>query len=201
VRRATAVLAAAVLLACAGPPKPPPSMPGTAAHLPMPASNRCPRIERLEVRKSERALIVSCSGGARLRFSVALSREPVGAKLRRGDDRVPEGDYRIIGPARPSRFHRFLPIDYPASADAARGLAAGVISRADYQAIVQAHRVGRPPPQDTALGGHLGFHGEGERWRGDLGLDWTDGCIAVADETIDLLAARAPPGTPVRIVP
>ena len=59
-----------------------------------------------------------------------------------------------------------------------------------------------PPPQDTALGGELGLHGEGPHWRGDSAeLDWTFGCIAVRDHEIDFLAQRVKVGTPVWIVP
>ncbi|MEZ4331025.1 MAG: L,D-transpeptidase family protein [Myxococcota bacterium] len=134
-------------------------------------------------------------------FGIALSRAPVGGKARRGDQRIPEGDYRIAGGPRASRFHLFIPIDYPSLADADRGFAAGVIPRADYRQIVAAHEAGRMPPQDTGLGGGIGFHGEGARWRGDLDLDWTEGCIAVADETIHWLASHAPIGTPVAIRP
>jgi hypothetical protein len=47
----------------------------------------------------------------------------------------------------------------------------------------------------------LGFHGEGERWRADLDLDWTEGCIALPDEAMDWLARHARRGTPVRIRP
>jgi hypothetical protein len=134
-------------------------------------------------------------------FPIGLSREPAGAKLARADQRVPEGEYRIAGPARSSRFHLFLPIDYPSPADADRALAQGLITRVERDAIEHAHAAGSLPPQDTALGGNLGFHGEGERWRGELDLDWTEGCVAVSDDVIELLAERAPPGTPVRIVP
>lgn len=151
--------------------------------------------------KSERRLVASCPGGAELAFPVSLSREPVGAKQTLGDQRVPEGDYRVAGPARPSRFHLFLPIDYPSLEDAERALQAGRITRAQRDAIARAHAAGRLPPQNTALGGRLGIHGEGERWRGDLGLDWTEGCIAVSDDVIEWLAVAAPSGTPVAILP
>jgi len=152
------------------------------------------------VRKSERTLVAECAGGGRLAFPIALSREP-GPKRLRGDRRTPEGQYRIATAARPSRFHRFIPIDYPSLADADRALGEGRITWAEREQIARAHREGRLPPQDTPLGGHLGFHGEGLRWQGNLDLDWTDGCFALADDAIDLLGNLAPPGTPVRILP
>lgn len=185
------------LAACAA--RPPAPSPAEAPPEPAPAAP-CERVARLEVRKSEHTLVAECVGGASERFPVALSREK-GAKSAAGDERVPEGSYRIAGPARASRFHRFVPIDYPSAADAARGLAAGRIGRTEHDAIVDAHRRHRLPPQHTALGGHLGFHGEGARWKGDLKIDWTYGCVAVTDEVIDWLSERAPRGTPVSIVP
>jgi hypothetical protein len=200
--RALTALALCVLASACGrlaaapapPPLPPPPEP--------PAAERpCDRIERLEVRKAERRLVVACAGGGERVFPVALSREPAGAKRARADQRVPEGEYRIAGPARRSRFHLFLPIDYPSPADADRALADGLITPGERDAITRARAEGRLPPQDTALGGNLGFHGEGERWRGEQGLDWTEGCIAVADAVIELLAERAPSGTPVVIRP
>lgn len=175
-----------------------PSAPAPAPTASVPS---CPRIDRLEVQKAARLLVAECAGGARLELPVALARAP-GPKRVRGDQRVPEGDYRIAGPARASRrFHRFIPIDYPSKADAAQALAEGRIARAEYDAIVQAHAAGRLPPQETPLGGNLGLHGEGSRWRGAMALDWTEGCIALTDEAIELLARRVPPGTPVKIHP
>jgi murein L,D-transpeptidase YafK len=114
---------------------------------------------------------------------------------------MPEGAYRIAGPPRKSRFHVFIPIDYPSRADADRGLQEGLITKDVHAAIVSAHREGRLPPQDTPLGGVLGIHGEGTRWRGDLALNWTTGCIAVTDPAIAQLSLLARPGTPVQITP
>jgi hypothetical protein len=102
---------------------------------------------------------------------------------------------------RSSRFYLFIPIDYPSLDDADRALSKGVISRSVHRRIQAAHAAGRLPPQDTPLGGLLGFHGEGKRWRGDLDLDWTEGCVAVEDETIRWLAEHTKRGTPVRILP
>jgi hypothetical protein len=132
---------------------------------------------------------------------VALGRAPEGAKRTAGDQRTPEGEYHVAGPSRASRFHRFVPIDYPSEADAGRALAEGRLSRRDHARIVAAHRQGVLPPQDTALGGHLGFHGEGNRWRGEsLTLDWTNGCVALADSDLDFILARVRIGTMVTIL-
>lgn len=183
------------------PPAPPPPAAPPAPPPPDPLALPCPAVLRLEVRKHERILEAVCAGGGLRVFAIALSREPVGPKRRSGDQRIPEGDYRIAGSARPSRFMFFLPIDYPSRADADRGLAEGLISRDVHRRIVTAHARGQLPPQDTALGGLVGFHGEGPRWRGDLDLDWTQGCVAVSDETIGWLAQHAKRGTPVTIRP
>ncbi len=196
---AVCLLAAACVRPPLEPPAPPPAEPTSPAPAPPPV---CERIARIEVRKSARTLLASCSGGARVTFPVALSRQPLGPKLRAGDERTPEGEYRIAGAPRPSRFHFFVQIDYPSRADAEVGLRDGVIGKRAYRRILAAHDAGKLPPQDTALGGAVGLHGEGERWRGDsLALDWTRGCVALADEHLDFLLARAPAGTPVSIEP
>jgi L,D-transpeptidase catalytic domain len=200
-------LAALVYAACAraptpAPPPGPPAPPTAAPTAPAgPPPSPCVTILWMEVHKSARQLEAHCEGGGRLLLTVALGREP-GAKRSRGDQRTPEGLYHVAGPAKPSRFHRFLPIDYPSAEDADRARREGRLSERDHARILSAHARDAPPPVDTPLGGGLGFHGEGERWRGDSAhLDWTYGCLAVRDAEIDFLAAHAPPGTPVRILP
>jgi murein L,D-transpeptidase YafK len=194
--RFAVALACAAWIACAKPPAPP-SPPAPPAETPV-APPPCARAERLEVSKSRRSLTVRCVGGGTLEFPIALARER-GRKRTTGDQRMPEGEYHIAGAARASRFHLFIPIDYPSRADADRALAEGRITKDEHAAIGHAHREGRLPPQDTALGGALGIHGEGPRWRGDLALNWTYGCIAVTDLAIAQLAKLVRPGTPVHI--
>jgi murein L,D-transpeptidase YafK len=209
-RRARALRATipAAFLACALAGCPKPAAPPPPAPAPAPAPQEppivdaatCRRAVRIEVRKSERKLLADCVSGGRVVYPIALAREP-GAKRTQGDQRMPEGDYAIAGPPHTSRFHLFIPIDYPSRADAARALAEKRIDRAAHDAIAHAHQHGRMPPQDTALGGALGIHGEGVRWRGDLDLNWTEGCVAVTDRAIEQLARLVRRGTPVRIVP
>jgi murein L,D-transpeptidase YafK len=153
------------------------------------------------VRKRERTLRARCEGGGERSWTIALGREPLGPKRLAGDLRTPEGDYHLMQRST-SRFHRFVWIDYPSPADADAALTSALISYSTHAAILEARRQGRLPPQDTALGGQLGLHGEGRRWRGDSQhLDWTSGCIAMSDAQIDFLIERAPPGTPLSIEP
>jgi hypothetical protein len=207
-KRATSAIAALLLAAIgaavAGCPKKPPPPPAPVPAPPTPPGavdpSACGRVLRVEVRKSERLLVGDCEGGGYVAFPIALSREP-GPKRAHGDDRMPEGDYAIGGPAHESRFHLFVPIDYPSLADANRALAEQRIDRETRDAIARAHADGDMPPQDTPLGGAIGLHGEGDRWRGDLALNWTAGCIALSDRGIEQLAPLLRPGTPVRILP
>jgi murein L,D-transpeptidase YafK len=199
-------LAGALVLAlgCA-PPAPPPELPPAPAPAPeaqKPPPPPCLHIARLVVHKGERRLYVYCEGGMVFPLRVALGRDRVGPKLRAGDHRTPEGDYHVAGRAVRSRFHRYLPIDYPSAADADAALATGRISAADHARILAAHRRGVPPPANTPLGGEIGLHGEGARWRGESdGLDWTFGCIALADRDLDFVVDRVRVGTPISILP
>jgi hypothetical protein len=193
-----------ILLSCARPPPPapvPPPPPAPAPVAPKPPPP-CLHIARLVAHKAERRLEIQCEGGFVFSVTAAFGRDPSGPKAAAGDHRTPEGEYRVAGPARPSRFHRFVPIDYPSPADADAALAEGRLSRADHRRIREAHERGVMPPQDTPLGGLLGLHGEGARWRGDSKqLDWTFGCIGLADRDLDFVADRVKRGTPVSILP
>ena len=163
----------------------------------------CDQISRIEIWKRHRALVAHCAHGGGVAMRVALGREEGGPKRAGRDNRTPEGYYHVAGPARRSqKFHLFLPIDYPSRADAELGLALGTIDEPTYERIVDALEDGRVPPQNTPLGGHVGLHGEGERWKGDsVSINWTYGCIALDDDQIEFLAERAPAGTPVIIRP
>ena len=162
----------------------------------------CPAIVSVRIEKAARQLTVECSDGTRQHLRVGLGREPIGAKRRRGDQRTPEGRYHVAEAPRASQYHRFIALDYPAVEDAERALAEGRIDRALHRRIVDAHRAGTLPPQDTALGGHVGIHGEGYVWSGTSSfLDWTLGCIALSDVDVEFLAARLAPGVPVSITP
>ena len=163
---------------------------GSTSVYAIPEAPSCSRIARLIVFKSKRTLVAECEGGATRSFPIALGRFE-GPKESSGDGRTPEGTYHIMLPGRTSRFHRFIDFDYPSIADARRARGRGLLTRSEFDAIVAAHRAGEMPPQDTPLGGGLGLHGEGERWaEASEWMDWTFGCIALADDAIDFVERR-----------
>jgi murein L,D-transpeptidase YafK len=121
--------------------------------------------------------------------NVAFGRGGLAEDRVRGDGTTPIGTFHIDRIKRSSRFHLFFGIDYPRPEQAERALEAGRIDSLDYWRIVVASRQHRSPPQDTALGGHLGIHGlgDGDR-RIHEGFDWTQGCIALTNAQITRLS-------------
>ncbi len=157
--------------------------------------------DRLLIDTQARELLLLSDSKVRLRLrEVAIGRFGANAEKRLGDGTTPVGEYRVTGLREHAKFHYFIDIDYPSVQDARRGLAAGLISLAERQAIERAHRRGLRPPQNTALGGQLGIHGVGV---GDPEVhreyNWTRGCVALEDWQLDELRPWLRVGMPVEI--
>lgn len=100
----------------------------------------------------------------------------------RSDQTTPLGTFRVVRIDPRSRFGVFFEFDYPTPAAAARAYRDDRITRASLQAILDAFRRGRLPPQDTALGGELGIHGTGDGSPViQRDVNWTTGCVALTN--------------------
>ena len=151
------------------------------------------------VKKAERQLYVyQIENGQRRLFKsypIALGNNPAGHKQRQGDGATPEGDYYLTHKNPKSNYYLSLGVSYPNSSDAAAGLKAGLLTKAEHDAIVAAIRAQAKPPQNTRLGGDIFIHG------GGAGHDWTLGCVALENAAIKELFELLPVKTPVQIVP
>ncbi len=151
---------------------------GSASSLPQAGA----RADYIVIEKSKRRLTLLSRGQVLKSYRVSLGRDPVGPKLREGDERTPEGVYRIDYRMRDSAYHLALHISYPNEADRK-----------------QARRLGVSP------GGNIMIHGIGGAVKkvGDLHplFDWTNGCIAVTDHEIEEIWRLTPLGTIVNILP
>ena len=103
------------------------------------------------------------------------------------------------------RFYKFMGLSYPGLKHAEYGLQSKRITPAEYSQIKKAIEARQPPPWETQLGGAVGLHGRmldtesGEQ--NDASLNWTDGCIALANADIDEIYNVVSLGTPVTILP
>jgi len=189
--KGTVALAAALILAGLSTGDAPP------AASPKAAMDETPTIRepRVVVSKQARELALYDGPTLRKKFRIALASDAPGRKEREGDRRTPEGTFYVCTRNAGSRFHKFLGVSYPGPDDAARGLAAKRISKAEHDAIVEAHRTKSCPPWKTRLGGEVGIHGGGS------GRDWTMGCVALENDAVDELWATLRLGDPIVIEP
>ena len=145
------------------------------------------------VRKKDASLDLLCNGKPFRTFPATFGANPVGQKEREGDERTPEGVFRVTSKSESERFHRFLAISYPEPADIARARKNGI----------------------DKPGGGIGIHGTKPKLAAlarawirlssatGLGQLWgpTDGCIGVTNEDVDVLYALVRVGTKVTIRP
>ncbi len=150
------------------------STPGEAAPL--------GKADRILIVKSERKLTLLRDGRSLKTYLVALGGEPVGDKHCQGDNRTPEGTYRIDFKKWNSQFHHALHVSYPDASD-----------------VAEAKRRGCRP------GGDIMIHGLAPSFAKIGALhrlsDWTLGCIAVTNEEIEEIWAAVEVGTAVEIRP
>ena len=147
------------------------------------------------ISKKRRSLEVYDDGKLIKTFTIVLGFAPAGDKEVEGDGKTPEGEFYVFTKNPQSRFHLSLGLSYPGKDDAKRGLAEGIITRAEHDEIVRAIDAKKMPPQKTALGGEIYIHG------GGIERDWTWGCPALKDEEIEVLFHVIPVGTKVTIHP
>ena len=156
------------------------------------------------ISRSENKLFVMKNGITLKQYYVAFGMGGMKGKRLEGDRKTPLGDYQVITARDSSRFHRFILLNYPAMEDAERALGTHLITQNEYQRIVNAHRVRRLPPQDTALGGAIGIHGIGDETSKKVeihnNIDWTKGCIAMRNHEIEELSRYVDVGTYISII-
>lgn len=157
----------------------------------------------IEIDKTQRLMIVREGEEVREVFPIAWGRGGPGDKQRTGDKKTPIGTYRVVGFNDSSRFDYFIRLNYPNVKDAFYGLKSAVITRPEFDRIVEALRRNRLPPQNTALGGAIGIHGIGpetpEKINIHDNLNWTEGCIALRNEFVHRLRNYVRVGTRVVI--
>lgn len=128
-------------------------------------------------------------------YRVGLGFNPVADKQREGDGATPEGEFYVFVKNNKSAYYLSLGVSYPNAEDAARGLREGLITKAQHDAILEAIRKKKAPPQYTKLGGLIYIHGNG------AGRDWTWGCVALENEDMKELYDAVSVGTRVTIKP
>ncbi len=146
------------------------------------------------IRKRTRVLEVYDGGRLVSSFSTVLGSSPELDKEVEGDGRTPEGEFYVFVKNPKSRFHLSLGLSYPTPDDAERGLADGLISREEHDAIIKAASEKKMPPQKTRLGGEIYIHG------GGISRNWTHGCIALENDEMTALFEVIPVGTRVTIL-
>lgn len=155
---------------------------GAAAHLNINPLPRNATADRLLVEKSARRLTLLRGDKPLKIYRVALGRAPAGAKEYEGDQRTPEGVYSIDFHKPDSDYHLALHISYPEQRD-----------------------IDRAAVEDRSAGSDIMIHGlpNGRGWIGRFHrrVDWTAGCIAVADFEIEEIYRAVPDGTAIEIRP
>ncbi len=139
-----------------------------------------PEVDHILVAKAARTMTLNgADGSVHVIRNIQLGGSPIGAKQFEGDEKTPEGGFLIDYGNPNSAFNLSLHIDYPS---------------AEHRAFAQA--------QGRSAGGLIMIHGQPNDWPvGRIPGDWTDGCIALANEEVEALWEAVPDGTPIEIRP
>lgn len=141
-----------------------------------------PKADRVQVDKSGRTLTLFAQGEVLRQFRIALGPKPRGHKKQEGDERTPEGDYVLDFKNSDSDFYKSIRISYPNGNDKRQASARGV----EPGGAIMIHGL----PNNLVMAPSL------------VQLyNWTDGCIAVTNDEMDVIWAAVDEGTPIEILP
>ena len=149
-----------------------------------------PTVNSLSAQKADAVLVIKSKNrlylmnkGERIAsFQVTFGQNPKGHKIKRGDERTPEGHYLLDYKNPNSKFHKSIHISYPNAIDRANAKHLGV-----------------------SPGGDIMIHGQTNGWGWASPIlqffPWTDGCIALSNMGMDQVWEAVDPGTSIEIRP
>ncbi|HEY9115866.1 MAG TPA: L,D-transpeptidase family protein [Bacteroidales bacterium] len=134
------------------------------------------------VDKYNRKCYVYKNGKLYSTYSVELGPNWVGPKRQSGDDRTPEGMYKVTKKKSGvhTRYYKALLINYPNEQDVED------LKNSQKKGILSKH---------AKSGGLIEIHGDGGK-----GFDWTNGCVALTNSDMDKIYSISYVGMPVNIV-
>lgn len=138
-------------------------------------------IDKVFVDKSARTLQLLSDSKVIKSYHIALGGNPVGHKQQQGDKRTPTGSYTLDYKNEKSKFYRSIHVSYPNATDKARAKSRGVSPGGDIMIHGQKNGFG-----------HLAAMNQQR--------DWTDGCIAVANDEMNEIMDAVALGIPIEIV-
>ena len=141
---------------------------------------------RLVVSKSQYKLNVYYRGKLIRSYKAVFGPRPTQNKCMEGDRCTPEGSFSIASKNPGSKYTRFMGISYPNDSARIR------FNKLKAEGVI---------PATATIGGNVGIHGI---WPGgddmiELGVGWTDGCIALKNKDIEELFSFVGVGTQVII--
>lgn len=141
------------------------------------------RADAVLVKKSDRVLYLLHEGQVLKQYKIMLGPKAKGPKLMEGDERTPEGHYTLDRKNPNSRFYKSIRVSYPNASD-----------------LERAQKFNVDP------GNAIMIHGMKNSWnektqKQALKFNWTDGCIAVANNDMDEIWEAIDVGTPIEIQP
>lgn len=140
----------------------------------------------LLVSKSKYKVDVYYKGRMIRSYTAVFGPRPMENKNMEGDRCTPEGWYRIKSKNPASQYNKFMLLDYPNDTTQVR-----------FAALKEKGVI----PKTARIGGNIGIHGI---WKGgddmiEMGVGWTDGCVALKNSDIDELYSLVGVGTRVCI--
>lgn len=131
-------------------------------------------------------------------YPIAMGQTPELRKISRDGKSTPQGWYRVASKrdVGQSDFYRAFQVSYPNAEDVALAHKLSVINDITRDRLMAAIRAGKVPDQDTNMGGWIMIHGMGSRPR-----NWTLGCVALDNESINAIFPYVRVRTPILILP
>ncbi|GAA4452031.1 L,D-transpeptidase [Rurimicrobium arvi] len=119
-------------------------------------------------------------------YKAVFGPNPKFNKLMEGDRNTPEGKFTITNKNPASKYNKFMLLSYPNDSAYAR-----------FNMLKKQGKI----PADARIGGDIGIHGI---WKGgddmiEMGVGWTDGCVAIKNKDIEELFSLVGVGTKVTI--
>ena len=139
-------------------------------------------IDLIVVDKKRRQMYLYKNNKIQSTLSVSLGKNPIGTKVREGDNKTPEGAFWISRKLCSSKYYRSLCISYPRSKDIANAKARGV-----------------NPGGNITIHAQPKWNADGHRDKYMLSHNWTEGCMAVTNKAMNQLWYAVHEGVPVVI--